>query len=60
VVNLETLLVKAYNLKIKESPFEQTHQISLPLAPEIPFTADTELIESIRERYGLYRERGMV
>jgi hypothetical protein len=54
VVNLESLLVLAYNLKIKASPFERTHRLSPPITPEIPFRADTELIESIRQRYGLH------
>ena len=48
VVNLETLLVKAYNQKIKESPFERTHTIELPRPPKIPFAADKETIEQLR------------
>jgi len=51
VVNLETLMVMAYNLKIKETPFFETHQISLPKVPKIPFKADIETIEKIKRKY---------
>ena len=50
-VNLETLLVKAYNLKLKDSPFAQTHRIPLPVQPKIPFQADAETIEQIRHLF---------
>ncbi len=53
VVNLETLLVKAYNLKIKASPFEQSHLQAMPTAPEIPFAADGETIDRIRYRLAM-------
>jgi uncharacterized protein len=49
-VNLETLLIHAYNLKIQETPFADTHEITMPdSTPEIPFVADTTTIETIRE-----------
>jgi len=51
VVNLETLMVMAYNLKIKETPFFKIHQISLPKAPKIPFKADIETIERIKRKF---------
>jgi uncharacterized protein YprB with RNaseH-like and TPR domain len=37
VVNLENLMVLSYNLKLKETPFIQSHHISSPTQPEIPF-----------------------
>jgi uncharacterized protein YprB with RNaseH-like and TPR domain len=49
VVNLETLMVLSYNLKLKETPFAQSHQLGFPSCPEIPFKADLETIERIRE-----------
>ncbi len=48
-VNLEALLVKAYNLKIKESPFERSHRIAPPKMPKIPFEADRETIGQLKE-----------
>lgn len=53
VVNLEALLVKAYNLKLRESPFANTHLLHPPRVPRIPFEADSELIRSIRRKYNL-------
>jgi len=48
VVNLETLMVMAYNGKIKDTPFYESHQLSLPKRPEIPFKPDLETIDRIR------------
>lgn len=50
VVNLETLMVIAYNLKLKATPFHTTHRLSEPAAPAIPFKADVETIERVRRR----------
>jgi uncharacterized protein len=47
VVNLEYLMVLSYNLKLKETPFVQSHQIPFPNQPEIPFKADKETIARI-------------
>lgn len=48
VVNLEILMVKAYNLKLKETPFSKTHGLCLPKRPEIPFSADVGTVKRIR------------
>ena len=50
VINLETLLVLAYNMKIAQTPFASTQSIGLPRRPRVPFHADPELIASLRER----------
>ena len=47
-VNLETLMVMAYNMKLKNTPFAQTHELPLPEPPEIPFHADLKTIDRIR------------
>ena len=47
VANLEYLMVLSYNLKLKETPFVQSHQITFPKQPEIPFKADKRIIEGI-------------
>jgi uncharacterized protein len=48
VVNLEALLVKAYNMKLNETPFYKTHRIAAPVLPEIPFKADSETTQRLR------------
>ncbi len=52
VVNLEYLMVLSYNLKLKETPFVQSHQIPSPKEPEVPFKADKGIIERIRRMRG--------
>jgi hypothetical protein len=49
VVNLETLIIMAYNFKLKDTPFFKTNQLPLPTPPEIPFRGDKETIERIRD-----------
>ena len=48
VVNLETLIVKSYNMKIKDTPFSQTHLLPIPQPPKIPLTPDPETIDRIK------------
>jgi len=48
VVNLETLMVIAYNMKIEDTPFYQTNELQLPQAPEILFKPDLETIDRIK------------
>lgn len=48
VINLEILLVKAYNLKIQGTPFAESHQLSLPAEPFRPFAADSHVIASLQ------------
>jgi uncharacterized protein YprB with RNaseH-like and TPR domain len=48
VVNLEMVMVLSYNLKLKETPFNESHLLALPSSPGIPFQADLETIEKIK------------
>jgi uncharacterized protein YprB with RNaseH-like and TPR domain len=50
-VNLEYLMVKAYNEKILDTPFGLEHQMPLPSPVENPFEPDTETIDRLRRRY---------
>jgi len=50
VVNLETLMVLAYNLKLKETPFIESHLLELPSPPQFPFQADLKTIERIKRQ----------
>jgi len=52
VVNLEFLMVLSYNLKLKETPFVQSLQITFPKQPEILFKADKRIIEGIKRMRG--------
>ena len=48
VVNLETLIVTAYNLKLRETPFGKSHRLDVPPPPPIPFRVDKETIDRLR------------
>ena len=52
VVNLETLMVFGYNLKLRHTPFFERRRLSRPAVPELPFKADMETIERIKCTYG--------
>ncbi len=49
-VNLETLMVLAYNMKLKDTPFYQTHQLREPPQPDVPFEADRKTVERIKRQ----------
>lgn len=51
VINLETLMIKAYNLNIKKTPFRGSHMIEEPPKPENPLKADLKTIERLKHRY---------
>jgi uncharacterized protein YprB with RNaseH-like and TPR domain len=51
VVNLETLMVMAYNLKLRDTPFADSHTLPSPVSPANPFQADRATIERIRRSY---------
>lgn len=51
VVNLETLMVLAYNMKLRETPFFETHVLPEPQIPDIPFKPDRPTIERIRQKF---------
>jgi uncharacterized protein YprB with RNaseH-like and TPR domain len=53
VVNLERLMVAAYNMKIGCTPFAASGSFETPEAPEVPFKADKGTIEKIRRFYGM-------
>jgi len=50
VVNLETLMVLAYNMKMEQMPFSNRRPLPLPRCPEIPFKADPATLARIRRR----------
>jgi len=58
VVNLETLLVKAYNLKIAMTPFAETNRIERPPTPLLPFEPDRDTVANIKSRALLMNSYG--
>jgi uncharacterized protein YprB with RNaseH-like and TPR domain len=54
VVNLESLLVKAYNLKAAQTPFGSSISLPLPTPPPEPFRAHTPTIERLLRQSGIY------
>jgi len=49
VVNLEALMVEAYNRKLERTPFAATHRVDLPDIPESPFKPDVTTIGRIKQ-----------
>jgi hypothetical protein len=47
-VNLEVLMVQAYNLKLHNTPFRNSHQLVAPEVPVIPFRVDQETISRLK------------
>jgi uncharacterized protein len=50
-VNLETLAVLAYNMKLKETPFFEACALPTPCPPANPFAPDPDLIGELRDRF---------
>lgn len=52
-VNMEELLVRAYNLKVAQTPFNELLQLPIPSAPENPFEVDQATVNRLQT--SLYR-----
>jgi hypothetical protein len=50
-VTLENLMVTAFNLKLKETPFYETHLIEESLLPANPLRVDMETVDKIKNRF---------
>jgi len=50
VIHLEPLMVKAYNLKVQETPFGDSMQLPMPKVPRLPVQPDRNLIERLSRR----------
>lgn len=51
VVNLEVLMIHAYNRKLSTTPFTESHRHDFPTAPKLPFKAHAPTIDRIRRAY---------
>jgi len=49
-INLENLMVTAYNLKVKDTPFYDTHLIADSPPPVNPYSVDLETVDKIKRR----------
>ena len=47
-INLENLMVTAYNLKLKDTPFYETHMIADSPPPVNPYSVDLATVERIK------------
>ena len=47
-LNLENLIVTAYNMKLKDTPFYKTHLIEDPTPPVNPCSADLATVDRIK------------
>ena len=47
-VTLENLMATAYNMKLKDTPFYDTHLIEEPTLPGNPFRADLATVDRIK------------
>ena len=48
-INLENLMVTAYNMKLKDTPFYETHLIEEPTLPPVnPYRVDLETVDKIK------------
>lgn len=54
-VNLEALMVTAFNLKLQGTPFSEMHQLPQPLLPANPFDPDKGTVDRILELRYAYR-----
>lgn len=51
-VSLVTLIVMAYNLKLKDTPFQGTHTLPLHIAPKISCKADLATVDRVKNMEG--------
>jgi len=54
VINLETLMIKAYNLKIKKTCFADSHTIPEPPKAINPVKPDNQIIQKLKSTYYPY------
>lgn len=54
VLNLDRLMITAYNMKIKETPFYDELRLDLRPTPENPFQPDPLTVDNIKSQYMYY------
>jgi hypothetical protein len=54
-INLEPLMVAAYNLHLAHTPFQNSHALTQPTPAANPFAADPAIVHRLTRGHGLYR-----
>lgn len=54
-INLEQLMVIAYNQHIAPTPFHLSNALAMPAQPDNPFQADRTVVSNLKKRRVLYR-----
>jgi hypothetical protein len=49
VVNLESLMVMAYNARLDGTPFREAHRLDAPPRPDLPYRPDEGTMERVRQ-----------
>lgn len=57
-VNLENLMVQAYNMNIAGTPFAESHRLPDPPLPCLPFRPHLATVERMKQTYGIPRSLG--
>lgn len=52
-VNLELLMIEAYNRNIVNTPFAKELRLPTPQPPSLPFQPDASCVERVKRRYGV-------
>jgi len=52
-VNLEQLMIEAYNINIAQTPFARELKLPRAIPPRLPFQADAQCVSRVKRRYGL-------
>ncbi|MFV0436667.1 MAG: ribonuclease H-like domain-containing protein [Desulfopila sp.] len=52
-VNLEQLMIEAYNINVARTPFARELKLPRAIPPRLPFQADGQCVARIKRRYGL-------
>ncbi len=49
-INLENLMVTAYNMKLRDTPFYESHRFQVSTPPSNPFSVDITTVDRIKTR----------
>lgn len=55
-VNLERLMVEAYNMKVRLTPFGEERTLTIPQQPALPYEPDHATVEKVLRKYILLRD----
>ncbi len=53
VVNLEFLMIEAYNKNLENTPFQNSYRVTPAITPPLKYFPDRDLVEHLKSEYGL-------